>query len=290
MDATLGDATITWALVRAGRVTGHGRVAPRLRCELYMRTPRERMSCQIQLLQAELSAAGEALGEGFMTGIEVNHGEYSHLVEIPLSRQGLEHLGTAVVGNQVEITLRLTGWMRVRDDNEDAPRYANTPEPGSWEFVPFGRGRQTELRIQVARSDWHASVLEPIGTLDYISTEIAIPASDLSLRPVLGHLQDAERAYATGDDPTVFARCRAATEALPGAPKEIFAALGDRAEAEALDALLLSTNRYLHRGRHVAADGDSKGEFPVTHADAGFAINLAKLIIANATRVLTRGS
>jgi hypothetical protein len=287
MDTTLGDSTTTWALLRSGRVTGQGRVAPRLTFEMYLRTPRERMTCQIQIMRAELLAGNEVLGAGILTGLEVVHGEYVSSVEIPVTRAGLEHLAALTTGSQVDLRLRLSGWLRARDDNEDAGRFAGSPEPGVWTFLGFGTARQTELQFQIPRSDWYERVLQPIGTTEYISTEIAIPAGDLILRPAANHLAEAERAYAQGDDPGVFARCRAATEALPDAPKAIFAGLPDPSEAETLDELLRRANDYFHRGRHVAKGGDRQGDFPVTHADARFALSLATLLVSHVAHVLS---
>jgi hypothetical protein len=288
MEVALGDSTTTWARLRAGRVTGQGRVAPRLVFEIFFRTPRERMSSQVQIMRAKLIAGGETLGDGVLTGVNVAHGEYPASVEIPVTRAALDHFSTLVSGDKVDLALQLSGWLRARDDNEDAPRFASSPEPGKWQFVDFGVGRQTELRIQVARSDWYSQVLQPIGSTKYVPIEVAIPAGDLTLKPASNHLEEAERAYAEGDDPNVFARCRAATESLPGATKKIFASLPDPSESKALDELLLRANDYFHRGRHVVKEGDRQGEFPVTHADARFALTLAQVLVAHVAHLLSR--
>jgi hypothetical protein len=133
------------------------------------------MSVQIQILRAELIVGGEVLGDGILTGVEVVHGEYSSSLEVPISRAALEHLAAQETGDQVDLALRLSGWLRARNDNEDSQRFASSPEPGAWTFVCFGFGRLTELRFQVARSNWYSQVLQPIGTAEYVSVEIAIP-------------------------------------------------------------------------------------------------------------------
>jgi hypothetical protein len=235
-------------------------------------------------LHAQLKADGEVLGEGFLTGAVLAFQDTHLDVEIPLSQAVIHYLDGAVADDQVHLTLGLSGFVRAKDDNTDGPQFASRPDPGEWTYEPFGRARQSELGFQIPRSDWFTRVLEPIGTTEFVATEIALPHGDHKLRAAAARLKEAERAYRTGDDPTVFARCRAATEALPGAPKEIFDVLTDREEAAALDQLLLKANTYFHRGRHV----DSDGEFPVTHRDAGFALNLAKLLIAHAAAVLGR--
>jgi hypothetical protein len=245
------------------------------------------MKAQIQVMRAELIAGAEVLGMGILTGVEVVHSEYASSIEIPVSRAALDHLATLVSGEQVELALRLSGWLRARSDNDDG-QFASDPDPGEWVYHGFGVGRQTELRFQIARSNWYSQVLQPIGTVEYTSIEIAIPDGDLTLKPAINRLAEAERAYIEGDDPTVFARCRAATEALPGAAKKIFDGLADASEAKALDDLMLRANNYFHRGRHVAKEGDRQGDFPVTHADAQFALNLAKLLVGHVGHVLTR--
>ena len=107
MDATLGDATTTWALLRTGRVTGRGQVAPRLAFEIYARTPRERIECQIHFMHAELVAGGEILGDGVITGVAIYHSDYPLTIEIPVNRAALGHLDQLATGQIVELGLRL---------------------------------------------------------------------------------------------------------------------------------------------------------------------------------------
>jgi hypothetical protein len=110
------------------------------------------------------------------------------------------------------------------------------------------------------------------------------------LRQAANHIRAAERALREGQDPQVFLACRAAIEALPGAPKEIFANLEYARERDTLDSLALAAGNYLHLGRHAADEGPQRGEFPVDHGDAAFALNLAKLLLAHTARVLDRPS
>lgn len=173
--------------------------------------------------------------------------------------------------------------MRTRGDSRARPKRA------SGFLKPFGAGRQTELTFAVARSDWFARVLQPIGTTEYVSTELLLPLGDASMRQSVKQLREADRAFALGDDPTVFARCRAALDALPGAPKSIFVGLSDADEQKVLDDLVGAAGRYFHRGRHVARDGTPRaGDFPVDHGDARFALNLIKVIVAHVSKVLSR--
>lgn len=259
---------------------------PRLTFDMEARTTRERMQVDIQLMHVRLIAGGEPLGEGFATGISLGAMDTQIQIEVPITVGALDALDAAVTGNRVDLTLELAGFLRARDDNDDGRRYASQPAPGEWVYQPFGRTQNTRLTFQVARSDWFTNVLEPIGTVDYVATEIALPRGDHALRAAVNHLRDADRAYREGDDPTVFSRCRAATEALPGAPKQIFDPLTDRDEAKVLDELLRAANRLFHRGRHVGTGG----QFAVDHHDARFALGMAKLLVAQTARVLDRRS
>jgi len=288
-ETTIGDGTKTWARLRAGHVVGRSKIAPVLAFDVYARTPRERMRCQLHVIRGELLAGVERLGEGTSTGIELQNAEYSFTLEIPVGRAALDYLDTIASGDHIQLVLRLTGWVRACDDNEDAGRFASQPSAGEWVFEAFGAGRQTELTFAVARSEWFARVLQPIGTTEYVSTELLLPLGDASMRQSVERLCEADRAFALGDDPTVFARCRAALDALPGAPKSIFVGLSDADEQKELDDLVGAAGRYFHRGRHVARGGTPRaGDFPVDHGDARFALNLIKVIVAHVSKVLSR--
>lgn len=83
-ETTIGDGTKTWARLRAGPVVGRSKIAPVLAFDVYARTPRERMRCQIHVIRGELLAGAERLGEGISTGIELQNAEYSFTLEILL--------------------------------------------------------------------------------------------------------------------------------------------------------------------------------------------------------------
>lgn len=288
MQVRLGDGTTAWVVVDAGTVHGRGRVAPRLAFTMNARTVRQNMVVQIHLLRAELLVAGERLGQDMLTGEYLSPGDSQLTVEIPVDRPTLDFFDRVATDREVNASLRLSGWLRGRDDNTDLPQYASRPQPGEWVFERFGVAAQTELSFRIARSDWFSQVLEPLGTVDYLFTEIAIPRGDSPLRKSADHLRAAERAYREGGDPQVFSSCRAAIDALPGAKTDIFANLEFERERSALDGLLRSAGVYFHLGRHAADEGPLRGEFPVDHADAAFALNLAKLIVAQTARVLER--
>lgn len=88
------------------------------------------------------------------------------------------------------------------------------------------------------------------------------------------------RAYGRHWAPAVFQYCKGMIEALPGWPKEIFSGMLDRSKAEHLDRLVLAAKHYLDHGRHVAQGGAQEGDFPVNHREALFALNMAKVLLA----------
>lgn len=252
MQTTIGDGVTTWALLDPDAAHGRGTVMPRLALQFKARTSRERMQAQIHVMRGELIVGQETLSQGMLTGVHLSHGERQLTMEIPLSRPALEYIDRSFADGPIELVLRLSGWLLARDENDDGPRFASAPQPGEWVFQAFGDARDTSLRFQIARSDWFTRVLEPIGTTEYICTEVAIPRGDHPLRQAANHIRAAERALREGQDSQVFLTCRAAIESLPGAPREIFANLEYARERETLDALVLAAGNYLHLGRHAA--------------------------------------
>jgi hypothetical protein len=120
------------------------------------------------------------------------------------SPRRVSYLEAASPENRIDLELKLTGWLRARDDNEDSHRFTSDPLPGESIFQSFGQANQALLRFEVARSDWFSNVLEPIGTVDYVSTEIVLPRGDDSLKAAINQLRRAESAYATHDNPPSF--------------------------------------------------------------------------------------
>ena len=288
MQLTLGDSTSIWARLDPEAVHGRGIVAPRLVFQFKGRCAREKMDVQIHFMHGELMVGEERLGQGTLTGAHLAPIECQLELEVPVSRAALEYIDRAVTGSAVDVALRLSGWLRARDLNEDGPNYASRPQSGEWVFENFGQARDTRLHFQIPRSEWFSKVLEPIGTIEYICTEIAIPRADSVLRQAANHLQNAERALREGHDAQVFLSCRGAWESLPGAPREVFDNLESGQEREKLNDLMRAAGSYFHLGRHTAEEGPRAGEFAVDHGDAAFALNLSKLLMAQTARVLER--
>jgi hypothetical protein len=290
----LGDAAgYGWIKLRSGDVYARGNVRPRLLVTLHAATTREKRYANIHLLRAKLLFGNEELAEGLLLGVRLNYMERSLTLEIPISRAALQYVTDNATGERIDLKLDMSGWMQVRrEPTEDEPaRFQEDPELGEWGFLSFGEGHQAQLDLQVARSHWFTLVLDPVGSLRYVVTEIPLPkgGAGAALQATLNHLREAERRYAAGDDPGVFFSCRAALETLPGAPKQVFDPLPDRDVAERIDAVMKETVAYLHRGRHPKRQGDRAGEFPVDHADAQFALSLTRLLVAQTSRLLNAG-
>jgi hypothetical protein len=282
-----------WVNVRAGDIWARGQLQPRLEMTLFAATTREKRWADVHLLRGKLSFNNEQIAEGLLSGVSLNHVERSLTLEMLIDRAALQYVTDNAVGDRIDLTLDLTGWMQVyRELTDDDPTYlGETPAPGEKGFIAFGQGSQARLQLQVARSDWFTQVMQPVGTLNYLVTEIPLPKGDAAtafLAP-LNHLKEAERRYAAGDDAEVFFRCRAALEAMPGAPQNIFDGLPDHDLAESMNAVMKETVDYLHRGRHPQREGDQRGEFAVDHGDAQFALAITRLLVAQAARLLSKG-
>lgn len=150
------------------------------------------------------------------------------------------------------------------------------------------RDVHAEVSLQVPRSEWFKRILEPIGSHEYLLTEIPLLKGGVGalLQASYRQLTEAERHFADGNDASVFFHCKGAIEALPGWPKGIFESVVDQAKARRLDELVKSAKSYYDHGRHIAQEGGQQGDFPVNHREAQFALNMAKVLLAEAAAVL----
>jgi hypothetical protein len=157
-------------------------------------------------------------------------------------------------------------------------------QPGKWFLAPI---RDTNLVVNIPRSDWVKYVLEPVGFGNYVLMEMPVPSvpDRERWRTALEHLTQAGEQFALGNDPGVFQYCRAAFESLEGFPKNIFAAVEDEEKRKSVDTLLKESQHYFHSGRHISETG---GMFPVDHRDAEFALALARFFMAYIAKLLTR--
>jgi hypothetical protein len=265
-----------------------GQVYPRVQFELRMRTNSDKVQAELHYLKLRVVFANEVLGEG------TSHGDYLGLydhrvrIEVPMTRTGLGFVAENLQADRLDLTLSLSGWMRIKYEGEEGQTVFNEP-PGEWHFQAFGgHHAMADISLQIARGDWFKRVLEPFGTYEYVLTEIPVlrGLAGTVLQKPLAHIKEAERHFAEGNDPAVFSYCRAMIESLPGWPKEIFSGIADQNKAKRLDEMTHAAKQYYDHGRHLAHDGEHEGDFPVNHREALFAINMAKVLLAETAAVL----
>lgn len=287
---SLISGTRTWAQVELDSVTASGLINPQLVLSFTLRTPLERIVTELAQLRLTVMCGNEVLGQGLFLGDTVRYFDTACQAVVPVSRRSLEFV-TARLGRESHLGLELlwdgqiaVTWSPTEGDN----RQSHEPEPGERTLIhlkPAGNRHSAS----VARSDWYAQVLKPTGGTDYLALEIAVPLGDAAQdwRTVMRHVDSAERSYATGDDSAVFNYLRGAFDALPGAKQHVFDSLPEPKRA-AVNELVTSLTKYLHRGRHVSADASEPGDFPVDHQDAAFAINLMRVLLSYTSLVLSR--
>ena len=286
---TLGDNR-TFVLVEAtDSVQGLGSVLPRVQFELRLRACSEKVQAEIHYLRLRVTFGNEMLGEGTSSGDYIGAYDNRLRIEVPMTRTALWHLTEHLQADRLDLTLSLQGWMRLKYEVEEGQPGYNQP-PGKWWFHAFGgNGRgMAEIRLQIARSDWFKRVLEPLGSHEYLLSEVPLlkGGAGVFLQKSLGHIKEAERHFAEGNDPAVFQYCKGVIEALPGWPKEIFSALVDQNKAKRLDDMVLAAKQYYDHGRHIAQNGAQEGDFPVNHREALFALNMAKVLLAETAAAL----
>lgn len=285
---TLGHNRAAFVLAEAtDNVISFGAVYPRVKFELRLRTNNERVQAEIHYLRLRVSFGNEVLGEGSTTGDSIGHYDNRVHIEVPITRTALGFVNENLQADRLDLTLSLQGWMRVKYEAHDGQTVYDVP-PGEWSFTTFGINHMAEIRLQIARGDWFKRVLEPLGSYEYLLTEVPLLRGQLAaaLQSSLRQIKEAERLFAEGNDPAVFLHCKGMVEALPGWPKDIFAAMVDRSKAKVLDELTLAAKQYFDHGRHIAQDGSQTGDFPVNHREALFAINMAKMLLAEIAAVV----
>jgi hypothetical protein len=141
---------------------------------------------------------------------------------------------------------------------------ADLPAVNEWMFTTFGVMSMAALVLQVPRGEWFERVIEPIGSHEYLLTEIPLLKGGVGVQLAKSYrqLQEAERHWVTGNDPSVFFHCKGAIEALPGWPKQIFDSLVDRTKAEYLDKLVHSAKRLLRPWPPHCSERQLEGRVP----------------------------
>lgn len=284
MSVSLGDNTATtWMNLRFERCFAYPGIRPRLVVQYEARLADDSFKAEIQYLSAALYVASKFAGSGFVASRSVSRHGTSIEVHVPMSLGELTRMHDHLTGEVLTLEIEFEGLMHVWHDSERVAAFASSPPRGEWTALPVGTSRQARDTFQIARSDWVSRVMQAAGAGDYILTELRIPLDVLRdrWRAAAEGLKAAETQYYLGNDPEVFFRARAAFEALPGHPKEIVSFVEDKEKRKRLDKLLEAAVSYLHHGRHVARSSENEPTFPVTHADAEFALNLSKLLLSH---------
>lgn len=275
--------TRTWAQVELDSVTASGLINPQLVLSFTFRTPLERILTELAQLRLTVMCGNEVLGQGLFLGDTVRSFDSGcQAISCPsaAARWSLSRPGWGV-----SLTSASSFFGMARSQSPGVPQRETTGSLMS--LKPAGNRHSAS----VARSDWYAQVLKPTGGTDYLALEIAVPLGDAAQdwRTVMRHVDSAERSYATDDDSAVFNYLRGAFDALPGAKQHVFDSLPE-AKRAAVNELVTSLTKYLHRGRHVSADASEPGDFPVDHQDAAFAINLMRVLLSYTSLVLSRST
>jgi len=267
-----------------------GRIHPRLMFTFDSSTAIPERRIKIVQLYMGLSFQNELVGTGWVRepGREIDSSPRDLTFMVPIAHHAIHFVHDYVRDHEVQFTLQFSGAIFARDDRP-RDRWIGTPEmkSGEWFFVPI---RETNLVINVPRSDWVKYVLEPTGFGNYILMEMPVPSVPDRKRweNALAHLAQAEQQFALGIDPGVFQNCRAAFESLEGFPTEIFATVKDEDKRKAVDAVLRKAQDFFHSGRHVSKAGPQEGLFPVDHRDAEFALALTRSFLIYIAKLLVR--
>ena len=275
-------------------VSGIGRLNPRLQLS-FTAHPVPHATVVLSDVTLRLEHRQELIGEGRVAGQRLYDGS-AVTFEVVTSQRLLRHitdgLAPEILDVQLDARLRGVGHFSVDPTALTSPgplRIANDPEPGQSKDFELSAGMPSTL--QIARGAWYGRVLAPTRNEQYRYLEVALPRDDEELGAewanAVAHLDGAEQAHASGDDATVFLRLRGAIDSLPGAKQQILAGISDTDKRADLDALLKQAGKFLHDGRHVAADGVQAGTFPVDHLDAAFALDLMRVLLSHLSLMLS---
>ena len=275
-------------------VASLGRIIPRLQLNFEGR-PESYTKVVLDDATLRLEFRNELIGEGRVTGIEITYDRSAVTFEVVTSQRLLRHVtdGLTSADPVVQLDARLHGRGRVRVD-PSAPESNRMARPVGWEpgqWWPFALHAGMPSALQFSRADWYQQVLSPTRSERFRYLEVALPLDDSALGAewgkAVGLLVNAERAYAAGDDPSVFQQLRGALDSLPGAKQQILAGISDDKKRADLENLLKQAGQFLHDGRHVAADGEQAGTFPVNHLDAAFAVDLMRVLLSRLSLMLS---
>jgi hypothetical protein len=277
----------TWINAELQSVGGAGRRAPRLTLNFLMRTTTERISSQLHHVRVRVFSGDELIGEGAVVGGDASWHGSPCLVEVPVTHRMIEWVTDSLPPNgDASLKLKWSGILRVMwRPAEGDPIMTSDPVAGEWTFVNIV---ENEMFIGVPRSDWFGKVLQPMGDDQYVYLEVPVPkgAAQGDWNKALALVEEADKAYAIGDDAGVFAKLRGALDALPGAKQNIVHDLPEPRRS-AVDSLLRDVGEFLHHGRHVATEGEEAGSFPVNRIDASAALSMVRVMLSYVSQAIT---
>lgn len=282
-----------WANLSLQHVALRGRLVPRL-ILTFSGTPTSRSKVTLHDVTLRLEYGGELIGVGRIQEASLNYDQAQIVFEVATEPRLLRWVNDGLTRDLtvVEFGAVMSGTASgiVEPGGPDLPRFVGDPEPG--ERTPFTLvNHGITGSLQIARAEWFSQVWGPSRCERYRFLEISLPLSDENFgrewRRAVERLESAERAYALGQDATVFLELRGAMDSLPGAKKAVLVGVGDPGKRKALDDLLKQVGNYLHLGRHVAASGVQQGTFPVSHHDAAFAVDMVRVLLSHLSFLLT---
>ena len=283
---SLKDGSWDWVDVDCEQVTAAGSLTPRIVLGLRLKPANGVAQAVLQMVQCELWWNEELIGSNLIFNKDVVQSGGYHQLPIATTPRHVQAI-TSQLGNQdqVPLQLRCRGVMvvsRIQHEGGQIVGGSNFAEP-----TVVSISDTYPLVLQIPRSDWYSNIVARLDASTIMFLEIAVPLGDVGAdwQNVLLNFTKAQKAFALGDDPSVFNHLRGSFDALPGAKKSIFDSLPD-GKREEVNKLTTALSAYLHSGRHVTAAGEQAGTFPVDHLDAGFALNLMQVLLSYISRAL----
>jgi len=272
-----------WAAVEVQGFHGMGMVLPRLSVTLKMSQLTAGDKVRVEGLTARLKLESELLAVALPLPLDIEPGRQFE-AEFPLLPPAIAAIQAREANPTIVLSMEFAGLHHIFRDPPTADTFVHPVPLREWTMVPV---EPTPVTLSIPRSDWYSKILEPIGAYRYLLYALTLPKADAagSLASAVKQIADAERAFALGDDPAVFLRCRGAWDALPGNKTAIFDIIADTTKRSGVDELGKRFGQFLHAGRHVATDGSEQGDFPVDHRDAEFALNMTKLFVGYVSRL-----
>jgi len=269
-----------------GRLTGVGTVEPHLSVTFQARTLAKELQVRALALYVEVQLQTDVVAVLSMQrpGHVFTDTEMSLEFAGPVSRHALKHVTDTIPESSINFYLTFRGVFLVHEATDGGGRLPSHLPKGEWNYLPISTNPNL---LQVPRGHWFHSVLETTGSDRYIDLTFQVPATAPGWSKAHALLKSAEERYVSGDDPGVFFCCRGVIEALDGYPDRILDFLPSTDKRTKLDVLLKHAGQFFHAGRHVSQDGPDAGTFPVSHADAEFALTLTKALLAYYARLRT---